>query len=97
MASILGLIMFGEVMTAFQLIGGALIVIGGVAQIFFSTKAANDGEVEAGAAISAQVGAGGAGVIDATPDGMDPKLEAMSAAAQKAAEEFDTKSAATEA
>lgn len=97
MASILGLIMFGEVMTAFQLIGGALIVIGGVAQIFFSTKAANDGEVEAGAAISAQVGAGGAGVIDATPNGMDPKLEAMSAAAQKAAEEFDTKSAATEA
>lgn len=58
MASILGLIMFGEVMTAFQLIGGALIVIGGVAQIFFSTKAANDGDVEAGAAISAQVGAG---------------------------------------
>ena len=97
MASLLGLVMFGEVLTAFQIIGGALIIIGGVAQIFFSTKAANDGEVEAGAAIPAQVGAGGAGVIDATPDGMDPKLEAMSAAAQKAAEEFDAKSAPTEA
>lgn len=34
MASLLGLIMFGEVMTTFQLIGGALIIIGGVAQIF---------------------------------------------------------------
>ena len=68
-----------------------------MAQIFVSTEAANDGEVEAGAAISAQVGAGGAGVIDATPDGMDPKLEAMSAAAQKAAEEFDTKSDSAEA
>ena len=97
MASLLGLVMFGEVLTAFQIIGGALIIIGGVAQIFFSTKAANDGEVEAGAAVPAQVGAGGAGVIDATPDGMDPKLEAMSAAAQKAAEEYDAKSAAAEA
>ena len=45
MASLLGLFMFGETMTTFQIIGGALIVIGGVAQIFFSTAAAsNQGE-----------------------------------------------------
>ena len=41
MASLLGLFMFGETMTAFQIIGGALIIVGGVAQIFFSTAAAN--------------------------------------------------------
>ena len=41
MASLLGLFMFGETMTTFQIIGGALIVIGGVAQIFFSTAAAS--------------------------------------------------------
>lgn len=41
MASLLGLMMFGETMTSFQIIGGALIVVGGVAQIFFSTSAAN--------------------------------------------------------
>lgn len=76
MASLLGLCLFGETMTAFQLIGGALIVIGGVSQIVFTTKAAN--EVEGDAAVNgevslaAQVGAGGAGLIDATPDGMDP-------------------------
>ena len=32
MASLLGLFMFGETMTTFQIIGGALIVIGGVAR-----------------------------------------------------------------
>lgn len=42
MASLLGLFFFSEAMTAFQVIGGALIVVGGVAQIFFSTKAASD-------------------------------------------------------
>ena len=99
MASILGLVMFGEVLTTFQLIGGALIICGGVAQIFFSTKAANESEtteaaVSAGAAIPAQVGAGGAGVIDATPNGMDPRLVAMIAAAQKAADEYDEKTLA---
>lgn len=41
MASLLGLFMFGETMTTFQIIGGALIVCGGVAQIFFSTAAAS--------------------------------------------------------
>lgn len=40
MASVLGLVLFGETMTGFQMVGGALIVIGGVSQIFFSTKAA---------------------------------------------------------
>lgn len=93
MASLLGLIMFGEVMTTFQLIGGALIIIGGVAQIFFSTKAANENadNAEAGAAVLAQVGAGGAGFIDPTPDGMDPKLEAMAEATQEAADDYDSK------
>ena len=82
--------MFGEVMTTFQLIGGALIIIGGVAQIFFSTKAANENadNAEAGAAVPAQVGAG---FIDPTPDGMDPKLEAMAEAAQEAADDYDSK------
>lgn len=41
MASILGFIMFSEVLIAYQLVGGALIVIGGVSQIFLSTSAAN--------------------------------------------------------
>ena len=36
MASLLGLCLFGETLTAFQLIGGALIVIGGVSQIVFT-------------------------------------------------------------
>lgn len=40
MASILGFAMFGEILTPLQLVGGALIIIGGVSQIFFSTKAA---------------------------------------------------------
>lgn len=40
MASLLGFAMFGEVLTSLQLVGGALIIIGGVSQIFFSTKAA---------------------------------------------------------
>lgn len=42
MASLLGLFLFGETMTAFQIIGGALIIIGGISQIFFSTKAAGE-------------------------------------------------------
>ncbi len=41
MASILGFVMFGEAMTGFQLIGGVLIVLGGVCQIFFSTSSAS--------------------------------------------------------
>lgn len=41
MASLLGLFMFGETMTGFQIIGGALIVAGGISQIFFSTAAAS--------------------------------------------------------
>ena len=42
MASLLGLFLFGETMTAFQIVGGALIVIGGVSQIVFATKAAGE-------------------------------------------------------
>ena len=40
-------------------------------------------------ALAAQVGAGGAGFIDANPDGMDPKLAAMADGAQKAADAYD--------
>lgn len=93
MASLLGLLLFGETMTAFQLIGGALIVLGGVSQIVFTTKAANeevgDAAVDGEVALAAQVGAGGAGFIDASPDGMDPKLAAMADAADAAAEAYD--------
>ena len=93
MASLLGLCLFGETMTAFQLIGGALIVIGGVSQIVFTTKAAN--EVEGDAAVNgevslaAQVGAGGAGLIDATPDGMDPRMATKADGADAAAHRYD--------
>lgn len=38
MAALLGFVMFSEKLTPLQLIGGALIVIGGVSQIVFSTK-----------------------------------------------------------
>lgn len=41
MASLLGFVMFNEVLTPLQLVGGALIIAGGVSQIFFSTKAAS--------------------------------------------------------
>ena len=41
MASLLGFFMFGELLTPLQLLGGALIIAGGVSQIFFSTKAAS--------------------------------------------------------
>lgn len=44
MASLLGFIMFSEVLTTYQLIGGALIVVGGVSQIFLSTSAANSNQ-----------------------------------------------------
>lgn len=40
MASLLGFVMFNEVLTPLQLVGGALIIAGGVSQIVFSTKAA---------------------------------------------------------
>lgn len=40
MASLLGLFLFGETMTAFQVIGGALIIVGGISQVVFSTKSA---------------------------------------------------------
>lgn len=47
MASVAGFILFGEVLTTFQFIGGALIVIGGIAQIFVSTSdAGKAGDLE---------------------------------------------------
>ena len=78
---------------AAQNVGAALIVIGGVSQIVFTTSAANkevdDAAVDGEVALAAQVGAGGAGFIDANPDGMDPKLAAMADGAQKAADAYD--------
>ncbi len=41
MASLLGFFLFGEILTPIKLLGGALIIAGGVSQIFFSTKAAS--------------------------------------------------------
>ena len=38
MAALLGFVMFSEKLTPLQLLGGALIIIGGVSQIVFSTK-----------------------------------------------------------
>lgn len=86
MASLLGFVMFGEILTPLQLVGGALIILGGVSQIFFSTKAANDnaldGDVLPALAVEAG-GVGGAGIIDESPDGMDPRIEAMAEAADR--------------
>lgn len=72
MASLLGFFMFGEAMTGFQMIGFVLIVGGGFIQIFFTTK---ENETEEGAQhellegelAGEAVGAGGAGVVDGTP------------------------------
>ena len=80
MASVLGLALFGETMTTFQLIGGALIIVGGVSQIVFATRAANretpEAAAETEASLAAQMGAGGAGLIDATPEGAAPAMPA---------------------
>lgn len=47
MASVAGFFLFGEVLTTFQLIGGVLIVVGGIAQIFVSTSdAGKAGDLE---------------------------------------------------
>lgn len=72
MASVLGFFMFGELLTPLQLVGGALIIIGGVSQIFFSTKAAGQekGSLASAMGVAAEVGgAGGAGMVDGTPQG----------------------------
>ena len=42
MASILGLVLFGETLTTFQLIGGVLIIAGGVGQVLASTKSVEE-------------------------------------------------------
>ncbi|MEG1517184.1 MAG: DMT family transporter [Raoultibacter sp.] len=72
MASVLGFFMFGEMLTPLQLVGGALIIIGGVSQIFFSTKAASQEQGALASAMAAATevgGAGGAGMVDGTPQG----------------------------
>ena len=42
MASILGLVLFGETLTTFQLVGGVLIIAGGVGQVLASTKSVEE-------------------------------------------------------
>ena len=70
MASLLGFALFGEVLTPFQMIGGALIIVGGVSQIVFSTKSANEsGDPEL--RFANQMGGGNAGLVDGTPDGLE--------------------------
>ncbi len=46
MATILGITLFSEPITFMQIIGGALIIIGGIAQIVFSTKKSKPADVE---------------------------------------------------
>lgn len=41
MASFLGFVMFHEFLTPLQMVGGALIIVGGVSQVYFSTRNAN--------------------------------------------------------
>ena len=38
MATLLGIILFSEPISITQMIGGALIILGGISQILFSTK-----------------------------------------------------------
>lgn len=60
MASILGLILFSEMLSGLQMLGGGLILLGGISQIVISTKAAGkQSKFQAEAA-----GAGAAGYID---------------------------------
>lgn len=46
MATILGIALFSEPITGMQILGGALIIIGGIAQIVFSTKKDKPAELE---------------------------------------------------
>lgn len=46
MATILGIVLFSEPITLMQIIGGALIILGGVGQIVFSTKEKKDAPAE---------------------------------------------------
>lgn len=46
MATLLGVALFSEPITAMQLVGGALIILGGVGQILFSTKKNEPAELE---------------------------------------------------
>lgn len=94
MAALLGFFLFGEAMTAFQFIGFILIVGGGFIQIFFTTKEGHDVDDETAKAIESGLaaeaaGSGGAGIIDESPAGMDPRIKAKAEAAQKAVDEFD--------
>lgn len=90
-AAILGWVLFGEALTALQVFGGIMIVVGGAAQVLFTTKESNANTeefVEPGVEVAAMAG-GTAGVADPTPAGMDPKIEAMA----NAADAYDKKNA----
>lgn len=46
MASLLGFIMFSETLTGLQMIGGALIIGGGISQVYLSTRAERKGKTQ---------------------------------------------------
>lgn len=98
MASVLGFAMFSEVLTPFQLIGGALIVGGGVSQIVITTRAANKArkldETESRFAAQA-VGAGAAGIFDATPEGAPLPEDASTVASTASVDNMETAGAGT--
>ena len=86
MASVLGLIMFHEIMTIFQIIGGALIIIGGVSQIMITTKKENANKDYAFQA----AGAGASGYPDTAPEGLSlEELEACKGEAYLGEEELE--------
>ena len=54
MATVLGIALFSEPITAIQILGGVLIIVGGVAQILFSTKKDKPAEREAAEGFAGQ-------------------------------------------
>lgn len=54
MATILGIALFSEPISGMQILGGALIVLGGLAQIFFSTKKDEPAELEQAEGLAGQ-------------------------------------------
>lgn len=54
MATLLGVFMFSEPLTGIQMLGGALIIIGGLAQIIFSTKKEAPADHEAAEGLAGQ-------------------------------------------
>lgn len=54
MATILGVALFSEPISGLQMLGGALIIVGGLAQIFFSTKKNEPAELEQAEGLAGQ-------------------------------------------